>query len=62
MKALHLPDAQVASIRSSLETRAGRIEIDGSVPSIQRVFSIPDLVAAGFEEANAGPCNRRGLV
>src|SRR5436309_3561231 len=53
MRALHLPEAQIASIKSSLEKSAGRVEIGGSGPSIQRVFSIPDLLAAGFEELNA---------
>jgi transcriptional regulator with XRE-family HTH domain len=48
MRALHLPEAQIASIKASLE----RIEIGGSGSSIERVFSIPDLVAAGFGEAN----------
>ena len=53
MRALHLPEVQIASIKADLETSAGRIEISGSGPSIKRVFSIQDLVAAGFDEANA---------
>jgi DNA-binding XRE family transcriptional regulator len=53
MRALHLPEAQIASIKASLENSAGSIEIAGSGPSIQRVFSIPHLVAAGFEETSA---------
>jgi hypothetical protein len=53
MRALHLPEAQIASIKASLEKSAGRIAIGGSGPSIQRVFSILDLVAAGFEETGA---------
>jgi hypothetical protein len=52
MKALHLPEPQIASIRQSLEKTNGGVEIGGSGPSIQRVFSIQHLVAAGFEEAN----------
>lgn len=52
MRALHLPDIQIAAIRESLENRAGLIEIGGSGGSIKRVFSIPELVAAGFEESN----------
>jgi len=53
MKALHLPEPQIASIRQSLEKAAGRVEIiGGSGPSIQRVFSVQHLVDAGFEEAN----------
>jgi hypothetical protein len=31
-------------------TGAYKVEIGGSGPSINRVFSVPDLVAAGFEE------------
>lgn len=53
MRALHLPEVQIARIKADLQQTAGRIEIGGSGPSIQRVFSIQDLVAAGFEEANA---------
>jgi transcriptional regulator with XRE-family HTH domain len=51
MRALHLPEVQIASIKVNLERRAGKIEIGGSGPSIQRVFSMKDLVAAGFDEA-----------
>jgi transcriptional regulator with XRE-family HTH domain len=50
MRALHLPERQIASIRESLENNPGRLEIGGSGPSITRAFSVPDLVAAGFEE------------
>ena len=53
MRALHLPEVQIASIKADLETGAARTEIRGSGPSIKRVFSIQDLVAAGFDEANA---------
>ena len=52
MRALHLPEVQIASVKADLERSAGKIEIGGSGPSIQRVFNIQDLVAAGFEEAN----------
>ena len=52
MRALHLPEVQIASIRVDLEKNTDKIEIGGSGPSIQRVFSIRDLVAAGFDEAN----------
>jgi transcriptional regulator with XRE-family HTH domain len=51
MRALHLPEVEIASIKVNLERSAGKIEI-GSGPSIQRVFSMKDLVAAGFDEAN----------
>ena len=50
LQALHLPEPQIASIRTSLQQGTGNVEIGGSGPSIQRVFSAPDLVAAGFEE------------
>ncbi|HVM93221.1 MAG TPA: XRE family transcriptional regulator [Terriglobales bacterium] len=49
MKALHLPDPQIAAIRKTLE-RAEKTEVGGIAG--QRVFSAPDLVAAGFEAAD----------
>ena len=52
MRALHLPEVQIASVKADLERSAGRIEIAGSGPSIKRVFSIQELVAAGFDETN----------
>ena len=52
MRALRLPEVQIASIRVDLEKNTDKIEIGGSGRSIQRVFSIRDLVAAGFDEAN----------
>ena len=52
MRALHLPEVQIASVKADLETSVDRIEIGGSGSSIKRVFSIQDLVAAGFDEAN----------
>jgi hypothetical protein len=45
------PEVQIASVKD-LEAGAGRIEIGGGGSSIQNVFSIQDLVAAGFDEAN----------
>jgi hypothetical protein len=54
MRALHLPERQIAGIRESLENNAGRIElIGGSGPAIKQVFSVQDLVAAGFEGTSA---------
>ena len=53
MRALHLPERQIASIRESLKNNLGELDIGGSGPSITQVFSVPDLVAAGFDEANA---------
>jgi len=52
MRALHLPEVQIATVKAHLETNAGRTEIGGIRPGIERVFSIQDLVAAGFDEAN----------
>src|ERR1035438_10452358 len=52
MRALHLPEVQIADINEQLEDKGGPIEIGGSGSLIQRVFSIPELVAAGFEETN----------
>jgi transcriptional regulator with XRE-family HTH domain len=53
MRALHLPEVQIDNIKMNLEQNAGKVEIGGSGPSIQRVFSMQDLVAAGFDEAGA---------
>jgi hypothetical protein len=50
MKALHLAEPQISALKNSLET-AGEVEIAGMAG--QRVFSVPDLVAAGFEAANS---------
>jgi transcriptional regulator with XRE-family HTH domain len=49
MRALHLPERQIASVKEDLERHAGQIEIGGSGASIRQVFSVRDLVAAGFE-------------
>jgi len=46
MKALHLGDSQISAIRKNLES-ADETEIGGIAG--QRVFSLPDLVTAGFE-------------
>jgi hypothetical protein len=46
MKALRLGEPQISAIRKSLES-SGKTEIAGVAG--QRVFSAPDLVAAGFE-------------
>ena len=53
MRALHLPEDRIADIKANLEERAGSIEISGRRSGIERIFSIPDLVAAGFEETSA---------
>jgi len=46
LKALHIPELQVFAIRKSLEV-APQTEIGGRFA--RRVFSAPDLIAAGFE-------------
>jgi transcriptional regulator with XRE-family HTH domain len=46
LKALHIPDAQVSAIRKGLE-EAPLTEIGGRFA--RRIFSEPDLIAAGFE-------------
>jgi transcriptional regulator with XRE-family HTH domain len=54
MRALQLPEVQVASVTENLERIGdGGVEIGGSGLSIERVFSASDLVAAGFEEIAA---------
>jgi hypothetical protein len=52
MRALHLPEVQIDSIKLNLELHGGTIDIGGNGPSVQRVFSMKDLMAVGFEEAN----------
>jgi transcriptional regulator with XRE-family HTH domain len=52
MKALHLAEPQISSIRKSLEN-GGTVEIGGRMTGAQRIFKLPDLVAAGFETASA---------
>jgi transcriptional regulator with XRE-family HTH domain len=46
MKALHAEEPQISGIRKSLEN-GGQIEIGGRFA--RRIFSVPELVAAGFE-------------
>jgi transcriptional regulator with XRE-family HTH domain len=52
MRALHLPEGQIDSIRADLEAGADRIQIGGSGLSIARSFNVQALVAAGFDEGN----------
>lgn len=51
MKALHLAEPQISTIRNSLQ-QTNEVEIGGRAG--QRIFQIPDLVAAGFEPLAAG--------
>ena len=46
MKALHLEEPQISGIRKTLRN-GGEVEIGGRLA--QRVFDVPQLVAAGFE-------------
>jgi len=45
LRALHVPEAQISAIRKSLE---GSSSTEISNKSSQRIFSAPDLIAAGF--------------
>ena len=47
LKALHVPEVQIAGVRRNVEK--GVTEIGGRSNSSRRVFSEPDLIAAGFE-------------
>jgi len=48
MKALHLAEPQISSIRKSLENQS-EVEVEIGGRAGQRIFKFPDLVAAGFE-------------
>jgi transcriptional regulator with XRE-family HTH domain len=48
MKALHVMEPQISNIRNSLQGTA-EVEIGGRAG--QRIFHVPDLVAAGFESS-----------
>jgi transcriptional regulator with XRE-family HTH domain len=50
MKALHLGEPQISTIRNRLR-QSQEVEIGGKAG--QRIFQIPDLVAAGFEPVAA---------
>lgn len=56
LKALHLGEPQISAIRQTLEADSST-QIGGR--SARRVFSIPDLIAAGFETTGAGYDNER---
>ena len=49
LKALHVPEPQISAIRKNLEKESSWTEIGGRFA--QRVFSAPDLIAAGFGTA-----------
>jgi hypothetical protein len=50
MKALHLAEPQISTIRNNLQ-QTQEVEIGGRAG--QRIFQIPDLVAAGFEPVSS---------
>jgi transcriptional regulator with XRE-family HTH domain len=50
MKALHVEEPQISGTRNSLAD-GGEVEIGGRFA--RRIFSVPDLVAAGFEATEA---------
>jgi transcriptional regulator with XRE-family HTH domain len=52
LRALHVPDSQISAVRKTLEETL-MTEIGGRLA--RRVFSEPDLIAAGFETSSAGP-------
>jgi transcriptional regulator with XRE-family HTH domain len=54
LKALNIPEPQISAVRKSLED-CPLTEIGGTFTFARRVFSAPDLIAAGFEATSAGP-------
>ena len=56
LKALHVPEPQISDVRKSLEG-GSLTEIGGRFA--KRVFSAPDLIAAGFEATGTGQANDR---
>ena len=56
LKALHVAESQISAVRKILEERP-LTEIGGRLA--QRVFSVPDLIAAGFEATSTGQANDR---
>ena len=56
LKALHVPEPQISAVRKSLEG-GSLTEIGGRFA--KRVFSAPDLIAAGFEGTSTGSANDR---
>jgi transcriptional regulator with XRE-family HTH domain len=54
LKALHVPESQISAIRKSLQKEGSWTEIGGRSTQTQRVFSAPELIAAGFEPTNTG--------
>jgi DNA-binding XRE family transcriptional regulator len=53
LKALHLAEAHIAAIRRDLKN-GGEVEIGGGFSGVKRIFSVPDLVSAGFETVGSG--------
>lgn len=53
LRALQVPEAQVAKIKASLERAGDTVEIGGSGGAVQRVFAVSELVGAGFEEGES---------
>jgi len=56
LKALHVPELQISAVRKCLE-EGSLTEIGGRFA--KRVFSAPDLIAAGFETTSAGQTTDR---
>ena len=51
MRALNLAEPHISAIKKDLEN-SREVLIGGSVAGVDRIFSVPDLVAAGFEAAD----------
>ena len=55
LKALHVAEPQIAAVRKNLK-ESDSTETGGA--SARRIFSVPDLISAGFEATSAGPSDR----
>ena len=54
LKALHVPEPQISAVRKTLE-ESPATEAGGMFTFARRVFTAPDLMAAGFEATGTGP-------
>jgi hypothetical protein len=60
LKALHIPEPQISAVRKDLEKAGSWTEIGGKFA--QKVFSAPDLIAAGFEPTRTGQTKGSGIL
>ena len=56
LKALHVAEPQIATLRKNLK-KSGSTEIAGA--SARRIFSVPDLISAGFQATSTRPSSDR---